>query len=169
MVEVMTRRARVFLLCAMLAGGLAAAGWFIDRQTAAIVGSAQVIDGDSLTVAGTEIRLYGIDAPELKQSCLRGGMPWNCGAEAAGALRAAAAGRETVCRPRDRDRYGRAVAVCLAGGVDLVAAMVRGGLAVSLGAYAADEREARDARRGLWSSSFESPAAWRAKHPRTSP
>jgi hypothetical protein len=38
MVEVMTRRARVFLLCAMLAGGLAAAGWLIDRQTAAIVG-----------------------------------------------------------------------------------------------------------------------------------
>jgi endonuclease YncB( thermonuclease family) len=169
MINAMARRARLFMLCAMLAGGIAAAGWFIDRQTAAIVGSAQVIDGDSLVVAGTEVRLYGIDAPERRQTCLRGGLAWNCGAEAAAALRAAAAGREVVCRPRDRDRYGRTVAVCVAGGVDLGAAMVKGGLAVALGAYAADEREARDARRGIWSSSFDRPAAWRAKHPRTAP
>ncbi len=169
MINAMARRARLFLLCAMLAGGLAAAGWFIDRQTAAIVGSAQVIDGDSFVVAGTEVRLYGIDAPERRQTCLRGGRAWNCGAEAAAALRAAAAGREVVCRPRDRDRYGRTVAVCVAGGVDLGAAMVKGGLAVALGAYAADEREARDARRGIWSSSFDRPEAWRAKHPRTTP
>jgi endonuclease YncB( thermonuclease family) len=169
MINAMARRARLFLLCAMLAGGLAAAGWFIDRQTAAIVGSAQVIDGDSLIVAGTEVRLYGIDAPERRQTCLRGGLAWNCGADAAAALRAAVAGREVVCRPRDRDRYGRTVAVCAAGGVDLGAAMVKGGLAVALGAYAADEREARDARRGIWSSSFDRPAAWRARHPRTPP
>jgi endonuclease YncB( thermonuclease family) len=165
----MTRRARLFLLCAMLAGVLAATGWFIDRRAAAIVGSAQVIDGDSLIVAGTEIRLYGIDAVEYGQTCLRGGLVWNCGAEAAAALRAAAAGREVVCRPRDRDRYERTVAVCMAGGVDLGAAMVKGGLAVALGAYAADEREARDARRGIWSSSFDRPAGWRAKHPRAAP
>jgi endonuclease YncB( thermonuclease family) len=169
MLQAMTRRARFFLLCVLLAGGIAAAGWFLDRQAAAIVGPARVIDGDSLTVAGMEIRLYGIDAPELAQTCLRAGRPWSCGAEAAAALRAAAAGREVTCRPRDRDRYRRTVAVCLAGGLDLGAAMVKGGLAVSLGAYAADEREARDARRGLWSSSFDRPAAWRAKHPRTIP
>jgi endonuclease YncB( thermonuclease family) len=169
MINAMTRRARLFLLCAMLAGGLAAAGWFIDRQAAAIVGSAQVIDGDSLVVAGAEVRLYGIDAPEHGQTCLRGGFAWNCGAEASAALRAAAAGRQVVCRARDRDRYNRIVAVCTAGGVDLGAAMVKGGLAVALGAYAADEREARDARRGIWSSSFERPAAWRARHPRQSP
>jgi endonuclease YncB( thermonuclease family) len=167
MIHVMTRRARVFLLCAMLAGALAAAGWFIDRHTAPIVGSAQVIDGDSLVVAGAEVRLYGIDAPELRQTCLRGALAWNCGAEAAAALRAAAAGREVVCRPRDRDRYGRTIAVCVAAGVDLGGAMVKGGLALALGAYHADEREARDARRGIWSSSFDRPAAWRAKHPRS--
>jgi endonuclease YncB( thermonuclease family) len=169
MLYAMSRRARLFLLCAMLAGALAATGWFIDRQTAAIVGSARVIDGDSLIVAGTEVRLYGIDAPERGQTCMRAGIDWNCGAEAAAALRSAAAGREVVCRQRDRDRYGRIVAVCTAAGVDLGAAMVKGGLAVALGAYAADEREARDARRGLWSSSFDRPSAWRAKHPRVTP
>jgi endonuclease YncB( thermonuclease family) len=169
MITAMTRRARLFLLCAMLAGGLAAAGWFIDRRTATIVGTARVIDGDSLIVAGGEIRLYGVDAPELRQTCLRGGFAWNCGAEAAAALRAATAGREVLCRPRDHDRFGRTIAVCTAGGVDLGAAMVKGGLAVALDAYTADEREARDARRGIWSSSFDRPAAWRAKHPRSAP
>jgi endonuclease YncB( thermonuclease family) len=36
-------------------------------------------------------------------------------------------------------------------------------------AYGADEleeRAARNADRGIWSSRFEPPAAWRAKHPR---
>ena len=44
--------------------------------------------------------------------------------------------------------------------------MIRGGFAVAYGAYEADEREARDARRGIWASDFETPSAWRAKHPR---
>jgi endonuclease YncB( thermonuclease family) len=63
--------------------------------------------------------------------------------------------------------YGRTVAVCFVGALDLGAAMVKGGFAMAYGAYEADEREARDARRGVWSSSFERPAAWRARHPRT--
>jgi endonuclease YncB( thermonuclease family) len=162
----MPGRAGFFLLCALAVGALAGASWWIDRQAVAIVGPARVIDGDSLVVAGADIRLSGIDAPEFTQTCLRAGRSWNCGTEAADALRTMIAGREIVCRPRDRDRYGRTVAVCLAGGLDLGAAMVKSGLAIAYGAYAADEREARDARRGIWSSTFERPAAWRARHPR---
>ena len=37
------------------------------------VGTATVIDGDSLTIGQTEIRLWGIDAVELYQTCQRGG------------------------------------------------------------------------------------------------
>jgi endonuclease YncB( thermonuclease family) len=155
-----------FLLCAFVIAGLAATAWWIDRQAPAIVGAARVIDGDSLVVAGAEIRLFGIDAPEYLQVCTRVGRPWNCGMEAADMLRTMVAGREIACRARDRDRYGRTVAVCLAGGLDLSAAMVKGGFAVAYGAYQADEREARDARRGIWGSAFERPAAWRARHPR---
>jgi endonuclease YncB( thermonuclease family) len=44
--------------------------------------------------------------------------------------------------------------------------MVAGGHAVAYGAYDGEERAAREARRGIWSSSFDRPAAWRAKHPR---
>lgn len=161
-----TRRARFFLLWIVIAGAIAAVAWFRDRPGAEIVGRARVVDGDSIFVGATEIRLYGIDAPELYQTCTRNGRPWNCGADAAQALRNAIAGREVSCRPRERDRYGRTVATCRVGGLDLAAAMIKGGYAVAYGAYEADEREARDARRGIWSSSFDMPSAWRARHPR---
>ncbi|MDP3546623.1 MAG: thermonuclease family protein, partial [Phreatobacter sp.] len=36
-----------------------------------INGHARIVDGDSLVVAGVEIRLFGIDAPELFQRCTR--------------------------------------------------------------------------------------------------
>jgi endonuclease YncB( thermonuclease family) len=75
-------------------------------------------------------------------------------------------GRTVACRAREQDRYGRTVAVCSVGGLELNAAMVAAGQAVAYGAYEAEERTAREARRGIWSSRFESPAAWRAKHPR---
>jgi len=35
-----------------------------------IIGSARVIDGDTMAIGKIRIRLYGIDAPEAKQSCL---------------------------------------------------------------------------------------------------
>jgi endonuclease YncB( thermonuclease family) len=44
--------------------------------------------------------------------------------------------------------------------------MVGAGQAVAYGAYQAEEREAREARRGVWASTFEHPAVWRGRHPR---
>jgi endonuclease YncB( thermonuclease family) len=159
-----TRHVRVFPLVALALAGIAAAGWFGRRQTADIAGSAQVIDGDSLTVAGVEIRLYGIDAPEYHQPCFRRGRPWRCGIDATRTLRALIAGRPVACRSREEDRYGRTVATCSVAGSDLGAAMVAGGHAVAYGAYQLEERAARNAGRGIWSSRFEPPAAWRANH-----
>ncbi len=163
---VMARRARFFLLCVLLAGLVAASAWYVDRSRPTLGGGARVIDGDSLVVGGTEIRLFGIDAPELHQTCSRAGRPWNCGQEAAQALRRMVAGREVTCHARERDRFERTVATCRTGELDLAAAMVRGGYAIAYGAYDADEREARDARRGLWAGEFDRPATWRARHPR---
>ena len=39
-------------------------------------------DGDSLMVGNREVRLFGIDAPELDQSCTRSGQRLSCGSEA---------------------------------------------------------------------------------------
>jgi endonuclease YncB( thermonuclease family) len=149
-----------------IAAAVALVAWYMDRSGQAIVGPARIVDGDSLVVGTVEIRLYGIDAVERYQTCMREERTWNCGMAATQALRDATRGREVTCRPRERDRFGRTIAVCHAGGVDLGAAMVRGGYAVAYGAYEGDEREARDARRGIWSSRFERPADWRARNPR---
>jgi endonuclease YncB( thermonuclease family) len=157
---------RVFPLVALALAGIAAAGWFARRESANIVGEARVIDGDSLVVAGVEIRLYGIDAPEYRQYCSRRGRPWACGVDATRTLRTLIANRPVACRAREEDRYGRTVASCSVDGSDLGAAMVAGGHAVAYGAYESEERAARNAGRGIWSSRFDPPAAWRAKHPR---
>ncbi len=87
------------------------------------------------------------------------------------ALRAALVGAASVqCHAEDRDRWGRIVARCRAGGRDLGAEIVRAGWArAARGAtagYAALEAEARAARRGAWQGAFEDPARWRREHPR---
>lgn len=161
----MHRRARIALLAGVAMAGLAATGLISHRRAPDIVGPAQVIDGDSIRVAGIEIRLYGIDAPEFRQVCMRAGHPWGCGRAATRFLESMTERRELRCRPREEDRYGRTVAICFAGETNVGAAMVRAGQAVAYGAYQAEEREAREARRGVWASSFERPATWRARHP----
>jgi endonuclease YncB( thermonuclease family) len=159
-------RGAVVLVCVLVMAAIAVTGWLHERRTSEIAGRAHVIDGDSLVVSGTEIRLYGIDAPESRQICSRAGRPWACGSSATSAMRALVADREVRCRPRVHDRYGRTVATCSVGGSDLGAAMVEAGDAMAYGAYYEEEREARDARRGIWSSSFERPASWRSHHTR---
>ena len=135
-----------------------------------VTGHARVIDGDSLEVAGVSVRLFGIDAPERDQKCQdAAGKTYSCGRSAQRALAAAIAGREVTCTPVDVDQYKRDVSVCTANNSDLGEAMVRGGHALdytrhSRGRYAPAEQEARDARRGLWSGSFERPQTWRQQN-----
>ncbi len=53
---------------------------------AEITGPARVIGGDTIEVAGERIRLYSIDAPEAKQTCVTRGKRWPYGQTAASAL-----------------------------------------------------------------------------------
>ena len=66
---------------------------------------------------------------------------------------------------RDRDRYGRVVAVCRAAGEDLNAWMVSQGWALAYRQYSRDyvgeEADARAARRGIWRGDFVEPWDWR--------
>ena len=135
-----------------------------------VTGSARVTDGDSLEIAGVRVRLHGIDAPERDQDCRdANGKSYSCGRAAMRALSATIAGRSVTCTPVQVDQYNRDVARCTVDDADLGEAMVRGGHALdyarhSRGRYAAAEREARAARRGLWAGTFETPAVWRQQH-----
>ncbi len=82
-----------------------------------ITGKPRIIDGDTLEIAGERIRLHGIDAPESGQTCVADGKRWHCGVEASSALAFKIARGWVTCQGEDRDRYGRVIAVCNAGGV----------------------------------------------------
>src|SRR5262245_8296080 len=54
----------------------------VNAQTP-ITGIASVIDGDTIEIHGQRIRLFGIDAPESGQLCVRPtGERWRCGQQA---------------------------------------------------------------------------------------
>lgn len=146
-----------------------ALGAAVAAQAQDVSGSARGTDGDTLNMTGVMIRLYGIDAPEYKQTCTRGGATWTCGKEAADKLSALVEGKPVRCEYRDTDDYGRTVATCRVGQTDLSAAMVDVGLAVALPnfttAYVTNEARARDGRIGIWGSEFQMPADYRKANP----
>jgi endonuclease YncB( thermonuclease family) len=127
-------------------------------------GQAYAIDGDSLRLQGREVRLEGIDAPELYQSCQKGAVDVACGRAAREALAALLARGPVQCLDHGRDRFARTLAVCHAGDVELNAEMVKSGHAIAFGRYSAEEAQARRAQRGIWALSFENPAAFRARN-----
>ena len=127
----------------------------------------RVVDGDTLVLGEVRIRLFGIDAPELSQTCgdMQGAF-WGCGAWSKAVLeRLAQPGLS--CAPKDTDRYGRTVAVCYdPKGMDVNAAMVAAGAAYAYVKYAKDyvetEQDARAGGIGLWRAAVTPPAQFRA-------
>lgn len=120
-------------------------------ESGSLSGFVKLVDGDSFRLGGSEVRLVGIDAPEGRQTCQRAGRDWDCGEEARRQLQRLIGGQKVVCRSVERDKHGRYLGTCEAGGRVLNAAMVESGFAVSYGDYRAEERAARAARRGMWS------------------
>jgi len=140
-----------------------------------ISGPACIEDGDTLHINGRRsygecrnghgVVLYGIDAPELAQTCHHQGTAWPCGRQAASTLLHLTRGKTVTCVGNSQDPKGSLIAVCHVDGQDLNGLMVRMGMAVSVGArYALEEGAARHARAGIWMGTFERPAEWRAAH-----
>lgn len=125
-------------------------------------GRAQVIDGDSIIIAGVEMRLEGIDAPEARQNCSRRGSDWPCGREAAKQLARKLAGRQVRCEGVGDDRHGRLLARCWLDKLEINRWLVGQGWAVSFGDYQGEERQAKRGRKGIWAGEFQRPADWRA-------
>ena len=123
-------------------------------------------DGDSLRVGGSQnLRLIGIDAPELDQTCtLDDGAEFACGEWVAQTVRKAFNGRAATCTAQQIDRYDRPLVTCSVGGEDLGARLVREGLARTYRdspTYAAEEKAAILGDRGLWSMEMQDPSEHR--------
>jgi endonuclease YncB( thermonuclease family) len=128
---------------------------------------ATVIDGDTLRIGNERIRLHGVDAPESSQSCADG---WAAGRMAATRLSSLTSGRKVECQEKDRDRYGRMVAICRVSGEDLGAIMVSEGLAWAFTRYSSDyvshQAKARAGRRGVHGHDCMPAWEWRAQQRR---
>jgi endonuclease YncB( thermonuclease family) len=130
-----------------------------------IIGTASVIDGDTIEIHGQRIRFHGIDAPESGQSCKADGVEWRCGQKASLTLADFIGPSPVTCQEQDVDRYGRIVAVCSVRSEDIEAWMVRNGWALAYRQYSQDyvdeETEAQVAGRGIWRGEFVAPWDWR--------
>lgn len=146
----------VLLLAHLIAG--------MNERQDGLQGMVRVTDGDSLTLNNERIRLWGIDAPELDQSCRRNGELYPCGETAKARLKSLIGSREVACNYLEKDKYGRVLATCRVGDVALNEAMVESGWAVAYGGYLTQELKARRDRLGLWEGTFDMPRAWRDGH-----
>lgn len=160
-------RGRDWLTALALLVSLGALALIVSRWSAEeITGHARVVDGDSLEIAANRLRLRGIDAPELAQTCRGEGGAVACGREARRHLVRLIGGLPATCTGHETDLYDRQLVVCHARGENLNAAMVRDGWALADGRYHAEQDAARRARRGLWALTFDRPEDWRRQNPR---
>lgn len=110
-----------------------------------ITGPAYVIDGDSLVIRKTQVRIFGVDAPELNH-------PF--GKKAKWAMVALCKGKQIRAEVTEIDAHGRTVARCyLPDGRDLSAEMVKQGLAIDWPKFSGGKyrsMEPADARKKMW-------------------
>jgi len=132
------RMASLALALVMLACAAARAG-----DAIILLEDPRAVDGDTLAVdrpgvgVVLSVRLFGIAAPELSEPG---------GQRSRQLLQELVNGRTIVCRPVARASYGRVVATCAMGVLDLGSALVRAGAARDCPAYsgrryAADETD----------------------------
>jgi endonuclease YncB( thermonuclease family) len=139
-------RCLLFMFFALASGAAPAAPATLEGQVT------HVSDGDSLWLAprsggaAVELRLLGIDAPEICQ-------PW--GAEAKLALEELVLHKDVSVRTTGKDSYGRTLGTVVLGTQNINKLLVQEGHAWSIrtkydrGPYVADERMAKALSRGL--------------------
>ncbi|MEQ1770525.1 MAG: thermonuclease family protein [Devosia sp.] len=135
-----------------------------------ITGTPEVLDSDILQFGRQRVLLWGIDAPEKKQTCQLNGQMWGCYDVAFRYLQLLSGRGEVTCTYKgDPDPFGRRFGVCQSGGQDLNAEMVRAGMALAFDDesedYDAAMVEAITAAVGLWQPgvNFEEPWVFRRR------
>ena len=137
-------------------------------QAADVTGPARVVDGDTIHIGDTKIRLHGIDTPETKQECKdANGNPWMAGVDATAYLKSLTDGNEVTCSSHGNDRYGRMIGSCEVDGTDINRAMVIAGLARAYRQYSErylfEEHSAMRNKAGMWGGECMAPWEWRRR------
>ena len=158
---------RLCVLAAALtpAGAHAQVAWEPFRE---LTGFAQVLSGDEIAVNGTPVRLYGIDAPELGQTCTsRRGVRYDCGEGARNVLDAIIGANDVTCYTYAPMATDGEVGRCFVGSNDIAEVMVRRGWAYSMPSlthrYEGTQATAQSRRAGVWSGRAQRPWIWRAE------
>ncbi len=151
------------------AGGVAPApAQIVLDPMETVTGFVQVIEGDVLSVNGSEVRLYGIDAPELTQTCRDARRAeFDCGETARAVLERLVGDQQVECTLYSRpDR--RSVGRCQIGAADLGQIMVQRGWAFALSGqshrYDLAQAQAQAVHAGLWAGRAQPPWEWRVQH-----
>ena len=131
-------------------------------------GYARVVTGSTLNINGLNIKMYGIDAPDISQTCAdRHGRGYYCGREARTWLQNWLNNREVTCHILGKIENGWATGTCFVdnNNYDVAAVTVNAGWAVAFtqntDVYVDYERQAKVNRRGLWAGTFYKPWDWR--------
>lgn len=125
-----------------------------------------VISADTLNAQGHRIKLYGIAAPSINQTCAnRRGESYTCGKHAALWLKSWLTSNPVTCRVIS-EKKGIMKAVCNLGPYDIGAALVNAGWAIAdtreADIYVPYEQNAQKNRNGLWQGKFYKPWDWEA-------
>ena len=98
--------------------------------------SLKIIDGDTIILNSEKIRFYGIDTPEIKQSCTNNnGQTYSCGVKATLELKKIIGSRTVLCIKKTKDRYKRSISICYVDGKDINSLMVKKGWALAYRKY----------------------------------
>lgn len=129
-------------------------------------GSAEVLEGDLLAVNGSNVRLYGVDAPDPGQMCLtKRNKEYDCFAIAQGVLKGLVGSNPVECQMIRNANPRLPLGICRVKGVDLGGSMVARGWAFAYRAlshkYTSGEAFAQSRARGMWAGRVEYPWLWR--------
>ena len=137
------------------------------KQIPVVVGKVtQVASGDLFRVNNVWVRLFGLAAPHINQTCMnKNNRTYNCGRIVAQKLKEIVGNDEITCIIQGLDVQGAALSTCtIMQDYDLGVVLVEEGWAVALRnitpVYIPYEEEAHAKKIGLWSGQFLAPWDW---------
>ena len=91
-----------------------------------LCGAATVVDGDTIKLGATTVRLFGVDAEEMSEVN---------GPRAKDILTRTVAGQPVKCEPMARDKYGRVIARCFTATFEVNRQVIAAGGALDCGRF----------------------------------